>query len=203
MDRDALIEIAETEMSRKKDHSHRETGFAFYHGLRTAKIALQLRKQLFPDNAEYDDVIFAAALFHDIGKLQKPHNITGGKIARALLCTYFNEVDLSKIIEIITLHTDHSDNMKNFPDYVKLVMDADIIDHDGTMDVWMNFLYAAVEDMKMEQALNFFETFNVVNQKQRNSKFLNYEFSKEIQKNRFEFEKSFFEQFKKEMNGEV
>lgn len=77
MDTKLLQEIAFKKMGKLKAHLQREPGHIYYHGLRVAKLSLNLRKMLFSETTEFDDIIYVGALFHDIGKGIEPHEETG------------------------------------------------------------------------------------------------------------------------------
>ena len=85
MDRQKIIEIARVAMAQRQPRQEREKGYVFHHGLRTAKIAMKLFDSLECPDKTCPDILFCAALFHDVGKGTEPHNETGAKIASELL----------------------------------------------------------------------------------------------------------------------
>ena len=203
INRERLVSLAKAQMLEKRDHSHRETGFAFYHGLRTAKLSIYLREHIFPEHAEMDDILFAAGLFHDIGKLEPPHNQSGSRMVRALLSEELSPAELSQVAEIVLLHTKHGACQTGFPDCANLVMDADVIDHYGCMGIWMNLYYCALEDQTPAESLRYFQTVTQQEQAEFNETMLYYPLSRQIQQERFLYEQAFFERLKKESQGEV
>lgn len=158
-------------------------------------------QKIFPDNS-CDDVIFAGALFHDAGKGREPHGEVGAAIVRKELCGLVLPGEMERIAEIVLLHDRRGAEASAYPGYVKLVQDADLIDHDGTIDVWVNFWYQACEDAPMQASIEYFQKINEVDQPIR-QKLLNFEVSREVQKKRYEFEKQFFERFQREAEGET
>lgn len=85
MNLDRISEIALNTMSQRKSHLQRETGFVYYHCQRVAKIALSLRKELFPDEGTMDDIMYVASIFHDVTKGIEPHQETGSVLVKSLL----------------------------------------------------------------------------------------------------------------------
>ncbi len=72
--------------------------------MRAAKLSLNLRKLLFPGSTDFDDVIFAGAQFHDIGKGIEPHEETGYAVVRHILKEYCSSEELDNISEIVRCH---------------------------------------------------------------------------------------------------
>ncbi len=54
---------------------------------------------------------------------------------------------LMEIAEIIRCHNLRSSN-EDWPKHIRIVQDADMLDHMGTMDVWLNFVYQAYDEKK-------------------------------------------------------
>ena len=114
----------------------REPGWILYHGQRTGKIAVFLARKL---NSEVDcNVLYTAGLFHDIGKGKDSHNEVGAHLTKSLLKGIVTSSELYKICDAIHFHNQRNKS-DSFSDYVKLVQDADLIDHVGMIDVWMAF----------------------------------------------------------------
>lgn len=141
MDIEKINDIAFKTMSKRKSHLKREKGFIYYHCQRVAKVSLNLRKSLFPDKELKDKIIYVGALFHDVTKGIKPHNKTGAHMIRTLLQEECNEQEINDISEIIELH--NSRNMEEHTYPVKIVQDADILDHFGSLEIWLKFIYSA------------------------------------------------------------
>ena len=81
-----INQIAFEKMGKLKAHIKREKGFIYYHGLRTAKLALTLRKNIYPDISKYD---------------------------------------------------------------------ADILEHQGTTEVWLNFVHSLYEERSYDRAIEW------------------------------------------------
>ena len=79
-------------MASRQESKDREPGWLYHHGRRVARIALRLADEI---GAAVDrDVMYAGALFHDIGKGAEPHNEIGAAITReALYRVYVRRVN--------------------------------------------------------------------------------------------------------------
>ena len=148
--------LAFKHMGKRKAHPYREQGFIYYHGQRVGAIALHLRKRIFPQQSNLDDVISAASWFHDLGKGIEPHWEYGALLAREILAPYCTPVELEQIAEIIGSHTLRKQG-DSYPDYVKLVQDADILDHFGTVEIWLNFFHSAYSEGTMLDSVRFYK----------------------------------------------
>ena len=104
MDLEKITQIAFDNMAHRKTHPSREVGFAYWHGQRTAKLAMQLCDRL--KYTEDREVIYVAALFHDIAKGFKQHHEVGAYITRVLLKDECSEDRLNQICAIIRNHVD-------------------------------------------------------------------------------------------------
>ena len=130
-----IEKIAHANMAHRRTES-RAPGWILYHGQRTGKIAVTLARKL---NINVDiDVLYIAGLFHDVGKGGEPHHIIGADLTEKLLKKAVTKSALKNICDAVRNHNQR-DSSENFPDFVKLVQDADLIDHVGLIDVWMSF----------------------------------------------------------------
>ena len=200
MDQTALIGLAYTMMGDRKSHAMREPGWLFRHGLRTAHLALRLRQHIFPHHADWDDRLFAAALFHDVGKGEPHHHEAGARICQQALVDFFNEGELEDIARLVYEHDNRFH--PELSDPIKLLQDADLIDHSGTIDVWINLYRYTATEGSPEQAVAHFMDHNVTHQHRRQQK-LNYAYSRQIQRERFEYSQAFFERFEQELMGNI
>lgn len=201
MDIKVLEEIAYKMMANRKAHIEREKGFIYYHGLRVSKVALRLREKVLKEDCSHDDIIIAACLFHDIGKGIEPHGKYGAVLARDILKEYCTEDEINEIANIIYNHSLRTKN-NDYSEYVKIVQDADMLDHFGSIEIWMNFLYSAHKDQSISKALDFYDNqykFEV----EKCRELLNYEVSREIFDEKVSFAISFINRLKKESEGEI
>jgi len=199
MNMNRLNEIAFKAMGRRKAHLQREKGFIFYHGERVAKLSINLRKILFPADHLMDEIIYAGGLFHDVTKGIEPLNKTGAQLVKTILKEECSEQELHEIAEIIELH--NSRNEKDLPFHIKIVQDADILDHFGSMDIWLKFIYSAHKEENVLDAVSFWNSPDYAEYIKTSRDLLNYEISKEMFDKRIEFQKGFQKQFESECNG--
>jgi uncharacterized protein len=200
MDINTLREMAYKLMGNRKAHLEREKGFIYYHGLRVSKISLKLREVILPEDSSHDDIIVAASLFHDVAKGIEPHGKHGAVLAKDILKEYCTEYEINKITEIIQYHTQRKKN-NDYSEYIKIVQDADILDHLGTIEIWMNFQYYAHKDEPMQNSVEFYSN-EFKTHVENCRKLLNYDVSHKIFEDKVSFVYSFIDRFKKEAEGE-
>lgn len=186
----------------RKVHINREKGGAFYHGERVAQTALYLRKIILPDDTAKDDILTVASWFHDIGKGLEPHNKYGAVIATEALIDLCSEKELHEIVDLIEHHCTRCPQCNDYSDYVKLLQDADILDHYGTFTIWMDFLHSAHEGKTVEQTFSYnLDEWDSHCLKVKN--LLNYEISKTIFDEKVAFINEFYARFRIEGTGGV
>jgi uncharacterized protein len=197
-----IIQIAEKAMRDRREDQKREKGFIFFHGLRTAKLALNLKQKLKTNCNFSDDVLFAGALFHDIGKGTEPHNQTGAEMAKNCLSGYCSENELRDICDIIFSHNRRNE-LDGLSNEIKLVQDADILDHFGSLEIWLKFLYSAHNNENISDALNFWQSKEFNNYQKICRNLLNFEISKQIFDEKNFFQNEFSKRLTIEANGEI
>ena len=200
MDLGLIKEKAWQSMGKRHSHPDREPGYAFYHGQRVAKIAVKLRELVLPDQDRDDDVILVGSWFHDVGKGIEPHWDYGALICREILKGHCPSVKLEQIVEIVGGHTLR--RTKEYPHYVKLVQDADILDHFGSQEIWLNFWHSAYRRETLEHSLGFYRDSYAENV-QRVRALLNYPESVEFFDEKDDFVRDFIERFVKEAEGRL
>jgi len=196
-----INEIALKTMSKRKSHLQREKGFIYYHCQRVAKISIKLRGELFPDQTSMDEIIYVGALFHDVTKGIEPHNETGAHLVKSLLRDEWTSEELLKISDIIVHHNTRKQH--ELPFYIKIVQDADILDHFGSMEIWLKIMYSAHADESVFDALRLWESEEHMKYLANSRIALNYDKSKDIFDRKTQFEKQFQDRFKLECNGEI
>lgn len=197
MDINKVQEIAKSLMSKRRIRISRETGYSYYHGLRVAKLAIALRKQLFPDLDEYDQIIQAAGFFHDIAKGIEPHGHYGAILTKEALKDVCYKKELDLICECVNNHEKKGIPNNNFHFTSKLIQDADGLDWMGANNIWIEFYAQVTSNTTSEDYLkvvNFFEGDNAV---------FNYDISKQIFLDRIKFRNDFTQRIKKELSGEI
>ena len=155
IDRDALRECARAALEPVKSHPYRETGWAYRHGWRTAALAIWLRGQLLPQETELDDVLYAAGLFHDCAKDDEAdHAAAGSRRVVELL----DGIELSGLLPAVT-QAIYRHNKRQRDEYTaaeKILQDADIIDHFGTIEIWLNTSYSVLSGSGPEVSTAFY-----------------------------------------------
>ena len=201
IDRQALLAIAHRAMGSRKGLLTREMGYLLHHGQRTAPIALHLCEHL-DERKEIDsDILYAAGLFHDIGKGIDPHAETGAELARMLLADVCTPEELEQIASLIQQHNKRG--QAQVPLAAGMLQDADILDHFGAQAVWLCCIYNGYTEKGPQGALEYYESEENVRYQQRSRAGLNYDYSRKIFDRRLAAEQSFFTRFREEENGQV
>jgi HD superfamily phosphodiesterase len=97
MEIEKVHEKARNLMIKNRIRVSRESGYSYYHGIRVANLAITLRKHLFPEKCEFDDIIKAAGYFHDIAKGIEPHDKYGAVLTREALSDMCSKEELDLI----------------------------------------------------------------------------------------------------------
>lgn len=180
---------------------HREKGYIYYHGLRTAKLALNLRKELYPDESEYDELIYIGCLFHDMSKGNEPHDLNGSVAVRDILGDICTEPELDYISRVIKLHNKRKVTAEGIDKFIKIVQDADLLDHMGVQEIWLNFNYYARENKSIHDSLSFYESDEWNKYVENGLEVLNFEESKLFFKDKLAFVNEFIKRMKYEHEG--
>ena len=200
MDQEAIRDKAWQSMGKRQSHPDREPGYAYYHGQRVAKIAQRLTELILPDAEMDDDIIVVGSWFHDVGKGIEPHWEYGALICQKILQDLCPPSKLEQIVEIVGSHTLRK--TKEYPDYVQLVQDADILDHFGSQEIWLNFWHCAYRQKTVEHALAFYsDSYREHVRDVR--KLLNYPESIALFDEKDQFVQAFITRFAKEAAGDL
>ncbi len=196
MDLQQIDQIARREMEhrREKQHQAREPGWLYFHGLRTARIAAELASTI---GANVNgDVMFAGALFHDIGKGAEHHNERGCEAVKTLLAELASSAEIEEICEIIRLHNQRQKSADQ-PLAARLVQDADLLDHVGPVGAWLAFYWSGAHGETVRQHVDFIT--GQENQEYRNGMRdgLNFDVSRKMFDERIRWEDRFFSTFAK------
>lgn len=187
-------------MGKRLSHSGRETGYIYYHGQRVAQTALQLRELIFPKQSQDDDVILVGGWFHDVGKGIEPHWEYGAILAEQILRGYCPQPQLTQIVQIVAGHTLRKE--REYPYYVQLVQDADILDHFGTQEIWLNFLTTVHNGGSVNSSLEYFDT-KYTEHVEKVRSLLNFPQSVDIYNEKDRFVQGFMERFRLESTGDL
>lgn len=197
---DKMTEIAYKAMGDRKTQLEREQGFIFYHCERVAKLSLNLRQKIIINDNSMDDIIYVGALFHDVAKGIEPHNEVGACLVKDLLKEQCTAEELVQISEIVKKH-DMKKAVEEFPSHIKIVQDADKLDHMGSIQVWLRFLVGAHSEESISDSVDFWQGkyFNDYVKSTREK--LNFDLTKSIFDEKVQFLNGFIERLKVEMNG--
>ena len=176
-------------MAGRQESKDREPGWLYHHGRRVARIALHLADEM---GVSVDrDVLVAGALFHDIGKGAEPHNEIGATITRETLNPLCTPSELEEICDIIRNHNQRQLS-GHFSEAVRIVQDADVLDHVGSIGPWLAFYWSGVHNETFDDHIRFIEGEENATTQMRMKAGLNYEMSRRIFDERLAFEKHFF-----------
>ena len=200
MDFLALDALAVKLMLGRKSHREREVGAAYDHGKRVSVGVISLRKAVTDDDS-HDDLLRAAAMFHDVGKGIEPHAHTGALLVRDYLQGHATQEEIEVIARLIAAHDDRPPQEDQYYIWVRLLQDADLLDHYGTYDIWRCFSYYAYNgQVGIQKAVDFMNNENP--QKiERHRRLLNYEVSRLIYDEKIAFESSFTKRLSIEASG--
>lgn len=201
---EAIKRLAAEEMEHRSSHAWKERGNKFYHGERTAKLAVALRGMIVPDDDSHDAVLTAASWLHDVCNAENEpvHWEAGARWAKTHLDGLCGSEELQEICTMIALHDDRSPAHSGYSVWVRLLQDADLLDHFGSYDVWMNFAYGAAVGQTLEQMLEFLEKKRPSENERYLGK-LNFAVSRRIFAEKAEFLRGFAERFRAECSGEI
>jgi uncharacterized protein len=191
MNLDRIDQIAREAMMGRSEHPARAPGWLYYHGRRTGRIAQWLAKQLLVGVDE--DLLYVGALFHDVGKGKEPHNEIGAEIASVLLGPICTADEIAGVCELVRNH-----NQRNEPGRtaaVKLVQDADLLDHVGPIGPWLAFYWSGARGESIEEHRAFIRGEENRQYRAGMKAMLNFEFSRQEFDKRVRFEDEFFSIF--------
>lgn len=114
-------------------------------------------------------------------------------------CSPEELVDIAEIIRCHNLRNSDED----WPRHIKIVQDADMLDHMGTMDVWLNFIYQAYDEKSVNESIGFFNNKEYENYLKECRRKLNYDISKKIFDDRVEFIYEFIRRLSIEGKGGI
>ena len=200
----AIKQIVQAEMSNKRSSPYNEIGDKYFHGERTATLALRLRQIILPKISDYDEILTIAAWFHDIynGMVDwRKHCELGAERTRELLTSHVTPEELEQICHIIAVHDDRNHD-NDHSDIVKIHQDADHLDHFGTMDIWRSVAYTTGNDRTIKNALDFFHNTRPTETIRWRSE-LHFDLSKRIYDDKEQYMQSFIKRLTVEEAGGI
>lgn len=199
MDYEALDHLAARLMAKRKPHAQRERGSIYFHGQRVSRGVIQLRKLVTSDNS-HDPYLRVAGLFHDVGKGMEPHAHIGAVLMKELLRPYMAPDEVDEVVRLIDVHDDRKPDSDKHDLPVRLLQDADLLDHFGTQEIWMCFSYYATHERGVSEALDFYRN-DYKKSVNRQRKLLNFEESRRIFEEKYRFQRDFIKRLKVESEG--
>lgn len=148
---DIIRDVAFREIGQRASHPFKEKGNKFHHGQRVAQSIKELA-ELILYRGDLAPVTVAAWL-HDISNGEVSHKEHGkvgaGKVAEMIkgLCT---DIELKQICHFIEVHDERDISVDTIE--LKLLQDADLLDHFGTQLIWCLFQAALKDDLSMSEA---------------------------------------------------
>ncbi|MDR0861254.1 MAG: HD domain-containing protein [Oscillospiraceae bacterium] len=200
MDLQAILRVASEQLEGRSSHDFKERGNKFHHGQRVAKLAVHLRELLFPNDGARDDVLTAAAWLHDVCNGEKDHGELGAELTRKLIAAYCTEGELDELCELIRVHDERKPE-SGYSDAIKLLQDADMLDHFGTNFIWVWFAYAVPLGQNAYDAREWQRGNAERAERHRNQ--LNFDLSRRIFDDKQAFVAQFAERFSAELDGEI
>ena len=191
MDSHLIDKIAWEVMSGRIEHTRREPDWLYYHGHRTAKIALWLADRI--EDPVNRDIVYTGALFHDVGKGTEPHHEIGASKARELLSPVCTAAELNAICNIIRYHNQRNNAARSTD--IKIVQDADLLDHVGVIGPWLSFYWSGSRNETIDDHMKFFQSGENLRHRQGLKNGLNFEVSVREFDRRIDFEDEFFNRF--------
>ncbi len=202
VDRVRLLEIARVEMADRQPIRGRPVGHCFHHGRRTAEIAVRLIENLEIPRSEIDpDNLWAAGLFHDVGKDEEPHEETGAVRTGELLASVVDRTRLDEIVGWIRVH-----NQRGRPELslaAHILQDADLLDHHGAQIAWLSFQWTASASQDPWDAAKFYFGAEHTKYLDRCRETLNLAVSRDVFDRRRVIGDEFFRRFRAELDGEL
>lgn len=202
MDFEALDAIAQKLMKRRKSHIEREIGSIYDHGKRVSRLILTLRKEERPADDSTDDILRLAAMFHDIGKGIEPHAQFGPPIMLQAVEGMVSPEEAREAARLIAAHCDRRPEEPLHDFWARLLQDADLLDHIGTYNIWMDICYYAYREEGVEAEAAFLKEY-AQEYAQKHRKLLNFSSSRRIYDDRVGFYLEFARRFQAEARGEV
>ena len=196
MDTGRVTQIAYDQM-RSRPYPEREEGYILYHGQRVAALSLLLNQHM---GAHIDeDILYAGALLHDVGKGLEPHSEMGAVLVQALLKEECTGLEIEEISRIVREHNQRRSDGCSIQ--AKIVQDADVLDHVGAMGLWLKLLRNVNHERTIGESMECYASSEVREGIARMRDSLNFDLSRSIFDERVAFEDRFFERFQQEVNG--
>jgi uncharacterized protein len=200
MNIEQMKELARRLMVDRKGHLERETGYIYYHGVRTAAICLELLDRINRNSAVDEATLYAGALLHDVAKGIEPHAENGAAIVGRELTGKLPPPEVASVVELVRMHNKRGQSSRTDE---MLIQDADLLDHFGSQNIWLGFLFSAARDEPGEKVLEYFRSDKHQGFVDWCRRALNFDISREILESKIDFENAFLQRFERELKGEL
>jgi hypothetical protein len=171
----------------------REPGALYYHGQRVARTALDIASAIDADGSR--EVLAAAAMLHDLAKGGPQHAARGAKRAYKLLKGHVSPTEREQIRQIILNHNNRGARTK-LSTAVRIVQDADLLDHFGPTAVWAAAYRGGVFAQPVDLILRAQDRDGEGRERRQMSALLNFEPSRAMFEDRMRWEERFLEAFR-------
>ncbi|MCQ2432315.1 MAG: HD domain-containing protein [Clostridia bacterium] len=202
----ALRDIAKEQLGDKSSHAWKEPGNKYEHGIRTAKLAEKLRLAICPEDASVNpDVLTVAAWFHDLCNGQEDHERLGAEALPGLIGHLCTEEELKEVCSIVRVH-DHRTAAPEKSPYsaaVRLLQDADMLDHLGAYDIWITFAEFTYKHKTPHQYTGCFHDGSFDRFEAHWRAKINYDFSLTVFDEKIRYEREFAARMERELDGEL
>ena len=108
--------------------------------------------------------------------------------------------EIEEVVRLIGAHDDRKPDSDKHDLSVRLLQDADLLDHFGTSEIWMCFSYYAAHDRGVNDALDFYRN-DYKKSAARQRKLLNFDVSRRIFEEKYRFQRDFIKRLKIEAEG--
>ena len=202
MNFEKLDAVAQKLMKKRKAHPEREAGSIYDHGKRVAKLVITLRRAVVPEDNSMDDILRLAGMFHDIGKGIEPHAVFGAPLMKQAVMGLVRYEEAEEAARLILAHCDRRPDEPVHDVWARLLQDADLLDHIGTYNIWMDIQYYAHVGGGVEAEAEFLKE-NAQRYAKHYRKQLNFDITKRIYDDRIGFYLEYAKRFQAEAKGEV
>ena len=189
LNRQELDTVLSAELAGQQDSAGRGE-WTLDHCRRTARLVLTLR-QAVGETAALDELLYTAALFHDVSHdtaAHENHCAEGARRFRELLAGKVPPQLLEQAAAIIAVHDDRCPQDGRSA-AAHLVQDADMLDHFGATRVWADFGFAARHGRDYDASLARLELVQA--KRERYLTLLHFEVSRRELCKRLDFEAAF------------
>lgn len=178
----------------------REPGYLYYHGRRVARLCLQLAK-LEGEKGVALHLLYAAGLFHDVAKGQEQHALAGADRIPALLQGHCSDADCADIARLVGAHNARSLPNRHRKD-VRLLQDADTLDHFGAQSIWLGIYYTARTHKTQAELLAYYKSADYLAYTDRCERCLNFESSRKQLRQRLRTQNTLLRTIATELSAE-